>query len=402
MPNRGGFSWKRALGVTKIRRQISKKTGIPITKSGRQRKIGKIVTGGGCLLPVSLFLTVIVLLTILAACTATPTATPTPTKVNTATATQTNTPEPTATATATATPTLTPTPIGGSTGIITFNRTKMLEGVYGVLDIYLFDFASQKETQLTDSKSPDDSYWMPRISPDGTKIVYTLLHSRGSQLFIMDINGENTQKLSPVPMYKGTTNVEDLLEDKMAAWAPDGKSIVFTSNRHLLSEYSIDYEIYSIDLETYEITRLTNGYRNSLYPWYSPDGEQITFMSDRDGNWNIYIMDKDGKNAKKVTSGSSSNRFPKWSNDGENIIYHSDRDGNIELYLYNLAKKTSTRLTNNPAGDASASFSPDNRWVVFQSDRAGNDDLFIMNMVTNETIRITTSKSEEVLGDWAR
>jgi len=44
--NKGGFSWKRALGVTKAKQSISKKTGIPLSKSGRQRKIGKTV--GGC------------------------------------------------------------------------------------------------------------------------------------------------------------------------------------------------------------------------------------------------------------------------------------------------------------------------------------------------------------------
>lgn len=51
MPNMGGFSWKRALGVTRAKQRISRKIGIPLTKSGRQRKLGKALTGGGCLLP---------------------------------------------------------------------------------------------------------------------------------------------------------------------------------------------------------------------------------------------------------------------------------------------------------------------------------------------------------------
>lgn len=51
MANRGGFSWKRALGVTRAKQNLSRRTGIPLTKSGRQRKIGKFVTGGGCILP---------------------------------------------------------------------------------------------------------------------------------------------------------------------------------------------------------------------------------------------------------------------------------------------------------------------------------------------------------------
>ncbi|HFC08417.1 MAG TPA: hypothetical protein ENJ54_00975 [Chloroflexi bacterium] len=50
MPNRGGFSWKRATGVTRAKQRISRTTGIPLTKSGRQRKVGKMMTGG-CLLP---------------------------------------------------------------------------------------------------------------------------------------------------------------------------------------------------------------------------------------------------------------------------------------------------------------------------------------------------------------
>ena len=48
---KGGFSWKRAVGITNAKRKISKATGIPLTKSGRQRKVGRYVTGGGCAIP---------------------------------------------------------------------------------------------------------------------------------------------------------------------------------------------------------------------------------------------------------------------------------------------------------------------------------------------------------------
>jgi hypothetical protein len=41
--NKGGWSWKRQLGITKAKRTISRKTGIPVTRSGRQRKVGKIL-----------------------------------------------------------------------------------------------------------------------------------------------------------------------------------------------------------------------------------------------------------------------------------------------------------------------------------------------------------------------
>lgn len=37
------FSWKRALGITSVKRKIAKATGIPTTKAGRQRKVGKLL-----------------------------------------------------------------------------------------------------------------------------------------------------------------------------------------------------------------------------------------------------------------------------------------------------------------------------------------------------------------------
>ena len=49
--NKGGFSWRRLSGISAAKSRISRATGVPLTKSGRQRKVGRIVTGGGCLLP---------------------------------------------------------------------------------------------------------------------------------------------------------------------------------------------------------------------------------------------------------------------------------------------------------------------------------------------------------------
>jgi hypothetical protein len=39
--NRGGFSWKRFVGISSAKRSVSRKIGIPLTRSGRQRKVGR-------------------------------------------------------------------------------------------------------------------------------------------------------------------------------------------------------------------------------------------------------------------------------------------------------------------------------------------------------------------------
>jgi len=54
----GGFSWKRAVGLSAAKARLSRRIGIPFTKSGRQRKIGKMVSGGGCLVVLTVMLAI--------------------------------------------------------------------------------------------------------------------------------------------------------------------------------------------------------------------------------------------------------------------------------------------------------------------------------------------------------
>jgi hypothetical protein len=65
MPNRGGFSWNRALGITKAKQNFSRRTGLPLTKSGRERKLGKMMTGGNCCLIPTLFFVFLIILIML-------------------------------------------------------------------------------------------------------------------------------------------------------------------------------------------------------------------------------------------------------------------------------------------------------------------------------------------------
>jgi hypothetical protein len=52
MPNYGGFSWKRLAGISAAKSRISRTIGIPLTRAGRQRKLGKLM--GGCVVPLAL------------------------------------------------------------------------------------------------------------------------------------------------------------------------------------------------------------------------------------------------------------------------------------------------------------------------------------------------------------
>lgn len=61
MGRKSGFSFsaKRASGISAAKHRVARATGIPTTKSGRQQKVGRMVTGGGCLLPLLIFIGII-------------------------------------------------------------------------------------------------------------------------------------------------------------------------------------------------------------------------------------------------------------------------------------------------------------------------------------------------------
>ena len=103
-------------------------------------------------------------------------------------------------------------------------------------------------------------------------------------------------------------------------------------------------------------------------PSWSPDGSQIAFDSDRDGNWEIYVMDADGSNPTNLTNNAADDQRPAWSPDGSKIAFHSNRDGNLdEIYVMDADGSNPIRLTNNTDNDHCPSWSPDGSKIAFRS-----------------------------------
>ena len=81
-------------------------------------------------------------------------------------------------------------------------------------------------------------------------------------------------------------------------------------------------------------------------------------MSTRDGNPEVYVMNPDGSNPTRLTKDSSDNSISGWSPDGKQIAFTSNRDGNDEIYVMNADGSGQTRLTDNPASDSGPVFEP--------------------------------------------
>ncbi|HEX9649103.1 MAG TPA: hypothetical protein VGA21_00970 [Cyclobacteriaceae bacterium] len=72
-------------------------------------------------------------------------------------------------------------------------------------------------------------------------------------------------------------------------------------------------------------------------PVWSPDGNQIAFYSNRDGDFEIYVVNSDGSNLRQITSNEFNDGSPTCSPDGKKLLFKSNRAGNSNFYLHELA-----------------------------------------------------------------
>ena len=106
-------------------------------------------------------------------------------------------------------------------------------------------------------------------------------------------------------------------------------------------------------------------------PNVAPDGNKIVYvrnfkdiMTDNNHS-NLWIINKDGSGNYPLTTGNQNDHSPLWSPDGQQILYVSNKDGRSQLYLMWLSNRSVTKLSNLQQGPSSLTWSPNGRWIGF-------------------------------------
>jgi Tol biopolymer transport system component/C-terminal processing protease CtpA/Prc len=166
----------------------------------------------------------------------------------------------------------------------------------------------------------------------------------------------------------------------------DGRMIAFELNGN----------IWLMGADGGEARMLTADAFHNQMPRISPDGRQIAFFSERNGNSDIYLMDIDGKNVRPFTTDPALDAFMNWSPDGTRLVYCSERSGNRDIWVQSLAGGQATQLTTNAQADDDPCFSPDGSLIAFDSARGGNADIYVMKADGSEQRRVYgTTEIEE-------
>ncbi|MEE8141990.1 MAG: hypothetical protein V3T77_02715 [Planctomycetota bacterium] len=182
----------------------------------------------------------------------------------------------------------------------------------------------------------------PDLSPDGQQLVFASNRDGGWRLYLM----ENLEDHAPRRL--GDVDVTAI----HPSWSPDGRWIAYSR----LSPVSGEWEIWFLDLESHEQTRVAAG----LFPDFRPpEGQVIAFQRprQRDHQWySIWTVRTDGTREKEIVAGKAWGAVnPSWSPDGSRIVFNSvGRSPNArelppnrgdDIYCVNADGTNLTRLT---------------------------------------------------------
>ncbi len=293
-----------------------------------------------------------------------------------------------------AAPTFTPTPLPLNLYQIAYARQTGGENV----DIHMSNGDGSKDTPIIQHDAPDTD---PAVSPDGQEVVFVSDRGEaGPELYI--INPDR----GGAPIQLTDT---DTVEITAPAWSPDGERILFSA---VFSE-GADSEIYTLLRDDpLKIEAVTENQAMDRDPAWSPDGKTILFASDRitRGLFQIFAVPADcfdtspencEENIRQLTQSQNSNTSPAWSPEGEQIVFVSNRVSidDPDIYVMRADGTDAQPLTldqygDDDAVDAEPAWSPDGRWIAFVSSRdGGRFDIYLMSVDGAEVHPITETGS---------
>ena len=242
----------------------------------------------------------------------------------------------------------------------------------GNWEIYLADGDGGHQTRLT-RRDPQDRF--PLWSPDRSQIAFgSQVGGDHWELWVMRADGTNPRPLATQIVAKGHRQ-----------WSHDGTRIVFAA------KVQGDVEIFSVEVASGRLIRLTNSPGEDADPSWSPDDSHVAYSSTRDGNPEIYVMRADGTQLRRLTNHAASDGRPAWSPDGSTIVFVSARDGDRDVYLVRFDDGHLERLTTGAhATNDGARWSPNGSYIAVQTAERDNYDI--------QLVRVTDHKRWTVAG----
>jgi len=220
------------------------------------------------------------------------------------------------------------------------NRHLVFAAKSGDEDALVF-YDTEKKVKRT-RKLGLDGIFTAAWSPDGKQIAFSGLKDGASDLFLYSIETKELKQIT-----------DDLFADTRPAWSPDGKELAFVSDRreHVLTgvirpgskfEQRLQLEhdfrttdIYTINIESGQITRITDSPGSEDSPSYANTVNKIAYTSDRTGIWNIYYHDFDTGEESPITNIMTGIFQISWSKDDSRLVFAGYEKSGWDIFTMN-------------------------------------------------------------------
>ena len=202
--------------------------------------------------------------------------------------------------------------------------------------------------------------------------------------------------------------VTEPLEYGFLGLSPDGKVIAFD----VYDDKSRNRDVWLYESGRGLRTRLTFEPSADEYPVWSPDGRRIVFHSDRGGRHGLFVKSTSGAGAEEPLLESSQGVFPlDWSSDGRFIAYTAlDKNTGFDLWIVPVdGDRTPRAFLQTQFAEDALQFSPDMRWIAYRSDESGSYELYVRPFpgvdrqpATDQTGKWQVSTDGISLNSWIR
>lgn len=220
----------------------------------------------------------------------------------------------------------------------------------------------------------------PSLSPVANELA---LHSERG-----DLTGLGVMTVGEGSWQRVTT----FAEDSHPRWSPDGQQIVFDSNR----EGDRLWRIYRMWSDGSDLVSLGFG----RWPAWSRQGKTIAYQGcdDAGNRCGLWLMAPDGTNRRPVTD-APGDTMPAWSPDGSRLVFASaDRSGNWDIYMVNVQSGGVTPLVASGGIDAHPVWSPDGAQIAFLSNQDGGWAIYVADLASGR--RSKAAALPGVMPDW--
>jgi dipeptidyl aminopeptidase/acylaminoacyl peptidase len=217
---------------------------------------------------------------------------------------------------------------------------------------------------------------------------------RSLQVWKMDLYGGNLALLATGDPADPTQN------STQPAWAPDGESLLFRATR---PPYA-DSDIWRMNADGSNQALVVHIPGEQLYPSYSPDMSKIAYTTPlTPDDRAIFTIDASGASppTKVFDVPGAYDSAPNWSPDGRQLAFESNNDGDMEIYTMNADGTDLRQLTNNVVHDEGPAWSPDGKRIVFTSGPNNlNGDIYVMNADGSARMRLMDVPGRDESPDW--